>query len=96
MCNSVLSYTSTYAKKKTGIQLHKHWYEHVLRPAETSHESKVTILRNQQVQTIRSIPKNKPDIIHCDNEKGMCMPVDAAVSRGIKIPKRFLNIKTLQ
>jgi len=32
---------------------------------QTSHESKVTILWNQQVRTDRTIPNNKPDnIIH--------------------------------
>ena len=30
--------------------------------------SKVTILWNQQVQTDRTIPNNKPDIISRDNE----------------------------
>ena len=31
------------------------------------------ILWNQQVQTDRTIPSNKPDIIIRDNEKGTCM-----------------------
>ena len=38
---------------------------------ETSQAGKVTILWNQQVQTDRTIPNNKPDIIS-DNEKGTC------------------------
>ena len=33
----------------------------------------VTILWNQQVQTDRTIPNNKPDIIIRDNEKRTCM-----------------------
>ena len=36
---------------------------------ETSQGGKVTILWNQQVQTDRTIPNNKPDIIR-DKEKG--------------------------
>jgi hypothetical protein len=47
----------------------KHWYEHVPNSAETSQEGKVTIPWNQQVQTDRTIPNNKPDIINCDSKK---------------------------
>jgi hypothetical protein len=36
---------------------------------ETSQVGKVIILRNQQVQTDRTIPNNKPDIIIRDNEE---------------------------
>ena len=43
----------------------------VPKSAEIHHEGKITILWNQQVQTDRTIPNNKPDIIICDNEKGM-------------------------
>ena len=65
--------------KETGVQLDKkHWYEHVPKSAETR-QGKVTILWNQQVQTDRTIPNNKPDIIIHDNEKGTCMLIDAAI-----------------
>ena len=37
---------------------------------ETSQGSNVTLLWNQQVQTDRTVPNNKPDIIIRDNEKG--------------------------
>ena len=47
---------------------------------ETSQGCKVTILWNQQVQTGRTIPNNKPDIIIRDNEKGTCMLIDFAIS----------------
>ena len=53
----------------------KHWYEHVPKSGEISQGGKVTILWNQQVQTDRTIPNNKPDIIR-DNEKGTCMFID--------------------
>jgi hypothetical protein len=46
----------------------------------TNQGSKVTILWNQQVQTDRTIPSNKPDIIIRDNEKGTCMLIDIAIS----------------
>jgi hypothetical protein len=49
--------------KETGVQLDKkNWYEHVPKLAETSQGGKVTILWNQQVQTDRTTPNNKPDI----------------------------------
>jgi energy-converting hydrogenase Eha subunit H len=40
----------------------------------------ITIVCNQQVQTDRTIPNNKPDIIIRDNEKRTCMLIDAAIS----------------
>ena len=47
---------------------------------ETSQGGKVAMLWNQQVQTDRTIPNNKPDIIIRDNEKGTCMLIDVAIS----------------
>ena len=47
---------------------------------ETSQGVKVTILWNLQVQTDRTIPNNKPDIIIRDNEAGTCMLIDVAIS----------------
>jgi hypothetical protein len=46
---------------------------------ETSRGCKVTILWNQQVQTGRTIPNNKPDIVISDNEKGKCMLIDVPI-----------------
>jgi len=72
-------YTSTYARKR--VQLNKkHWYEHVPKSVGTRQGGKVTILWNQQVQTGRIIPNNKPDIITRDNVKGTCMLIDIAIS----------------
>jgi hypothetical protein len=59
--------------KETGVQLDaKHWYEHVPKSLETIQGGKVTILWNQQTQTDRTIPNNKPDIVIRDYEKGTC------------------------
>ena len=63
----VHKYTSTYAGKKGCNWTKKHWYEHVPTSVVTNQEGKVTILWNQQVQTDRTIPHNKPDIIIRDN-----------------------------
>jgi hypothetical protein len=57
----------------------KHWYEHVPKSVETSRGCKVIILWNQQIQTDRTIPSNKPDIVICDNEKGTCMLIDVTI-----------------
>jgi hypothetical protein len=66
--------------KETGVQLdQKHWYEHLPKSVEISRGGKVTILWNQQVQTDRTIPNNKPDIEIRDNEKGTCMLIDVAI-----------------
>jgi len=82
--------------KETGVQLDKkQCYEHVSKSVETSHGGKVIILWNQQVQTDRTIPSNKPDIIISGNEKGTCMLIDVAISgdrnvikkEAVKIPK---------
>ena len=75
----VPNYTSTYARKQ-GYMDKKHWYEHVPKSVETSQGGKVTILWNQQEQTDRAVPNNKPDIIIRDNEKGTCMLIEVAIS----------------
>ena len=59
---------------------------------ETSQGGKVTILWNQQMQTDRTIPNNKPDIIIRDNEKGTCMLIDAAISGDRKVIKKVAEI----
>jgi hypothetical protein len=58
----------------------KHWYEHVPKSVETGQGGNETILWNQQVQTDRTVPNNKPDIISRDNEKRTCMLIDVANS----------------
>jgi len=67
---------------------------------ETSQKGKVTILWNQQVQTDRTIPNNKPDIIIRDNEKGTCMLINVAISGDRNVIKRetekFLKYKDLK
>ena len=75
--------------KETGGQLDKkHWYEREPKSVETSQGGKVTILWIQQVQTDRTIPNNKPDIIIRDNEKGTCMVIDAAISGDRNVIKK--------
>ena len=53
-----------------------------------SQEGKVTILWNQQVQTERTNPINKLDIITRDNEKGTCMLIDVAISGDRNVIKK--------
>ena len=43
---------------------------------------------NQQVQTDRTIPNNKPDIIIRDNETGTCMLIDVAISGDRNVIKK--------
>jgi len=66
----------------------KHWYEHVPKSVERGQGGNVTILWNQQVQTDRTIPNNKPDIIIRDNEKRTCMLIDVAVSGDRNVIKK--------
>ena len=47
---------------------------------ETSQVGKVTALRNEQVQTDRTDPNNKPDIITRDNVKEQRVSGDDAIS----------------
>jgi len=61
---------------------------HVPKSVETSQGGKVTILWNQHVQTDRTIPNNKPDIIIGDNEKGTCMLIDVAISGDRNVNKK--------
>ena len=67
--------------KETGLKLDtEHWYEYVQISVETSHQSKGTILRTQQVHTDRNIPNNKLNIIIHDDDKETGMLTDAAIS----------------
>jgi hypothetical protein len=59
--------------------LTKLWYEHVPKSVGTSLGGKATILWNQQIQTDRTIPNNKPDIVIRDYEKETCMLLDHAI-----------------
>ena len=87
MNQCVHNYTSTYARKRVQMDK-KRWYEHVPKSVQTSPGGKVTVLWNQQVQTDRTIPNNKPDIIIHDNDKGTCMLVDVATSGDINVIKK--------
>ena len=86
--------------KEIGVQLDKkHWYEQVPNSEVTNQGGKVTILWNQQVQTGRTIPNNKPDIMIRDNEKRTCMVIDVAIpgDRNVikKEVKKILKYKDL-
>jgi hypothetical protein len=71
--------------KEIGVQLDKkHWYEHVPKSVETGQGGNVAILWNQQVQTDRTFPNNKPNIIR-DNEKRTYMLIDVAISGDINV-----------
>jgi hypothetical protein len=48
-------------------------------------------LWNQQVQTDRTIPNNKPDIIIRDNENRSCMLIDVAISGDRNVIKKKLR-----
>jgi hypothetical protein len=75
--------------KEKGVQLDKkHRYEHVPKSVVTNQGGKVTTLWNQQVQTDRTIPNNKPDIIIQDNENGTCMLIDVAISGDRNVIKK--------
>jgi hypothetical protein len=51
-------------REEIGVKLqNEHWYKHVPKLTETSHEGKVTTLWNQQARTDSTIPISKPDII---------------------------------
>jgi hypothetical protein len=66
----------------------EHWCESVIKSVGRSHEDKVIILWNQQVQTNRTGPNNKPDIIICDNKKGTCTLTDVAILGDRNVTKK--------
>jgi hypothetical protein len=64
--------TSFNTWKEIEVKLvYEHLQEHVPKLVETTHEGKLTILWNQQVQTDRSIFDSKPEIIIRDNGNGI-------------------------
>jgi len=86
--------------KEIGVQLDKkYWYEHVPKSVIANQGGKMTILRNQQVQTDRTISNNKPHIITRDNENGICQLIDVAISGDrnvIKKETKILKYKDLE
>ena len=84
--------------KVTGVQLDKkHWCEHVPKSVETSQGVKVTVLWIQQVQTDRTIPNNKPDILIHNNEKSTLIDVAISGDRNVikKEAEKILKYKDL-
>jgi len=73
---------------KRGTTGQKHWHELVPKSVETSQGDKVTTLWIQQIQTDRTIPNNKPDIIIRDNEKRTSMLIDVAISGDRNVIKK--------
>jgi hypothetical protein len=69
-----------YVRKQGYNWTKKHWYEHVPKSVETGQGGNVTILWNQQVQTDRTIPNNKPDVIIRNNEKRTYMLIGVVIS----------------
>ena len=72
--------------KETGVQLEKNTDMNMYRKSVET--SKGGILWNQQVQTDRTIPNNKPDIIIRNNEAGTCMLIDVAISGDTNVIKK--------
>ena len=77
MC--VLHCTLIYARKQGQNLTNEHCYDNVPKLVQTSHEGKVIVLWNLQLQTDRTIPNNKPDSIISDNEKGTCVLIDGTI-----------------
>ena len=61
-----------------------------------SHEFKVTILWNEQVQTDRTILNKKLDMIICDNGKGTCLLIGAEISCANCDPERSWKDSKIQ
>lgn len=67
-------------RKELGVNLDKeHWYEHVPKSIDTSCESKVSVLQNQQVKTDRNIPNSKVGVIIHVNEQGTYLLIDIPI-----------------
>ena len=75
--------------KERGIKLgNGHWYELVPKLVEICHGCMVTKLGHQQVQTDRTNPHNKPEIIIRDYEKSICLLTGIAVSGDRNVIKK--------
>ena len=81
------NYTSTYVRKQWYNWTKKHWYKHVAKSVETGQGGNVTMLWNQQVQTDKTIPNNKPNIIR-NNEKRTSMLIGVAISGDRNVIKK--------
>jgi len=69
-----LNYSSNIISKERGVKLDsEQLYEHLPKSEETSHKGKLTVFWNQRVQTDKTVPNNKLDVIIHDNDKGTCV-----------------------
>ena len=68
-------------KKNTGTNMYQTQWKQLK-------GGKITILWNQQVQTERTIPNSKPDIIIRDAEQRTCMLIEVAISRDRNVIKK--------
>jgi 3-deoxy-D-manno-octulosonic acid (KDO) 8-phosphate synthase len=82
----VLNSTLTYERR--GKLYNKKLYDHVPESDKTSYEGKVTILRNQQVQTNRTIQNDKPNIIICDDKQQTFMLINLSIPGDIHVIKK--------
>jgi len=64
------------------------WHDRVPKLVERSHEGKVVMLWDVQVQTDRTVPNSKPDSIVCGNDTGTCVLIDGAIGGGRNVIKR--------
>lgn len=72
----------------------EHWYKHAPKLVETNLEDKIIILRNQQVQTDRTIPNDKLDIKIYDIERGTHVLICVTISGDCNmIKKEAENLK---
>ena len=75
--------------KKTGVKLDK---KKLVRTCAKISRNKSRIKGNStvgsQIETDRTIPNNKPDVIIRDNEKGTCMLIDVAISGDRNVIKK--------
>jgi hypothetical protein len=78
-----------FVQKEIWLKLdNEHRYKDVRELVETTPERKITTLWNQQLQTDRTIPNNKPDIIIGDKEKGTCILRFVAISGYMNLIKK--------
>ena len=87
-------------RKEIGVKLcDEYWYDREPKSVETSHEGTVNTAWNQPVQTDRTIPNNKADLIIRDDKKGTCMLTDVAIPGDRNVISReaekILNINIL-
>lgn len=75
--NKVAKYIHWVICRYLGVSTEERWYEH--QPKANIKREGITVMWDSPIQTDRTIPANRPDIVIYDKKKQMCLLIEITV-----------------